>query len=369
MNTTTTTRLYLTVISLVISSFHVVAQCTISGSGTKTFSTLTCIETGVAPVSGSEIIIPFGVTLRTSSNGQNLGSFDIRIEDGGEFLINHNNVSLDGNIIIEDGGRLQIDGKINLSCGSAIGVQSGGEIFTGSSSGASERLSICGDPIIQGGGNCDPADGSGDTDPPYCAGGGIIGPTGFDETGEVPGVLPVVLLSFQAVPTDEAVMIRWSTAVEERNAYFQLENSKDGKEYTTVTKMDGAGNSTSLQRYEFLDNQPYTGVSYYRLIQVDTDDTRTIYGPVRVDRVTVGDLTFFPNPLKAGNPLTILRSSENQGDLNVHLRDVQGRVIITWKISGGAGENVVIPPSILSGIYVLEVTAGADTKSYRVVIE
>lgn len=350
-------------------SFTAYSQCTVSGTGTINFTDIICAETGSAPVAGDQIIIPFGVTVTTSLNGQNLGSFDVLIEDGGVFLIDHNNISLDGNIIIESGGLLQINGKIDLSAGSAISVEDGGQIFTGGSAGASDRLSIGGTTIIQGGGDCTVADGSADAEPPYCGGSGITGPTGFDETGEVPGVLPVVLISFDGTVQGNAVKLDWLTAAEERNAYFELENSYDGQEYSSVAQILGAGTTTALQSYSYVHTRPYTGISYYRLVQVDIDDTRTIYGPIRIDRAEIGELMLFPNPATPGENLTILRSTTEQDALKISLRDLQGRLLGEWNMNGNSEMGITIPANLELGVYVVEVTAGAQQKLYRLLLK
>ncbi len=357
------------IVNLLIASVSY-SQCTIAESGTVDFDDMTCSETGSAPVAGVDIIIPAGVTLSSSGNNDNFGQHDIIIEDGGILFIDHNNVQLDGNLFVEDGGTLQINGKMELACGSGINVESGGLIITGSSSGASDKLSICSTTIIQGGGGCTVADGNPDSNPPYCAGGGgISGPTGFDETGEAPGTLPILLISFEATDLATGIRLDWATAIEERNAYFDLENSQDGQSYQSVTRIDGGGNTTSIQRYSHLDTNPYSGVSYYRLVQVDTDDKRTIYGPVRVDRTIVGELAVFPNPLMSGQKLNIRRATREAGMITISLMDLQGRVISDWQMNDATDMQLAIPETLNKGIYLLEVSGGGKKKLHRLVLQ
>jgi hypothetical protein len=81
--------------------------------------------------------------------------------------------------------------------------------------------------------------------------------------------LPIELLSFNAVPDDKEVRVNWSTASETDNDYFTVEKSKDGIEWRTVAIVDGAGNSNTQLDYETMDYDPYSGLSYYRLMQTD----------------------------------------------------------------------------------------------------
>lgn len=362
-------QVLLTGLAIICAPLTASAQCTVSGTGTVDWSNIICVETGSAPVSGDMIIIPNNVTVVTESNNQNLGTFDITIESGGVFQIDHNAVQLDGNIFIENGGTLQINGKLEMACGSAISNEAGGTIITGSSNGASDKLSICNNTIIQGGGGCTVADGSQDSNPPYCAGSGITIETSFDENGEAPGVLPIVLLSFEAYQEGGGIRLDWATAIEEKNDHFVLENSSDGVSYSQVSTVEGAGNSVSVKRYSYFDADPLAGVSYYRLIQVDTDDTRTVYGPVRVDMTVMGDLSLYPNPVSEGQPLIIQRNGFGDGDLAISMMDLQGRVIRQWTMTNTSTMQLNLPAGVQKGVYLIEVSGGGKKKLHRLVLQ
>lgn len=74
-------------------------------------------------------------------------------------------------------------------------------------------------------------------------------------------------------------MLNWSTAYEENNAVFIVERSDDGSTFNDIGKVDGAGTSTDIKQYNFLDIMANAERSYYRLKQVDEDGTFS-YGEV-----------------------------------------------------------------------------------------
>ena len=89
-------------------------------------------------------------------------------------------------------------------------------------------------------------------------------------------VLPVQMASFTVSFDFNKVRLDWSTASEENNAYFTIERSADGTTFSPLSKIKGAGNSTSLVSYHYTDETPANGTSYYRIRQTDFDGRSTV---------------------------------------------------------------------------------------------
>jgi hypothetical protein len=84
-------------------------------------------------------------------------------------------------------------------------------------------------------------------------------------------VLPVSLTSFTARKSNSQIQLAWSTASESNNSHFEIERSVNGTDFVKIGERKGAGNSSSILKYSFLDNNPANGTNYYRLKQVDFD--------------------------------------------------------------------------------------------------
>lgn len=82
--------------------------------------------------------------------------------------------------------------------------------------------------------------------------------------------LPVELAKFWG-EYDDGNVLRWVTASEVNNDYFNVERSFDGVNWEIVGTVDGAGNSSEAIDYEYVDRNPNPQISYYRLVQVDYD--------------------------------------------------------------------------------------------------
>lgn len=93
-------------------------------------------------------------------------------------------------------------------------------------------------------------------------------------------LLPVELTLFTATPTNNGILLRWTTMSESNSDYFSLEKSKDLLNFVQVSKIKSAVYSNTKIDYEYLDRTPYDGISYYRLVQVDLNGDKRIYDPI-----------------------------------------------------------------------------------------
>jgi hypothetical protein len=87
--------------------------------------------------------------------------------------------------------------------------------------------------------------------------------------------LPIELLYFTATPVNSAVRCEWATMSETNNDFFTLERSRDALNFESIGTLAGAGTTTQQNTYSFRDENPFEGLSYYRLRQTDFDGTST----------------------------------------------------------------------------------------------
>ena len=140
--------------------------------------------------------------------------------------------------------------------------------------------------------------------------------------------LPISLLNFNAVLNSGIVNIDWGTETEINNDYFIVEKSTDNINYTFVDKVDGAGNSNQIIDYSTIDKNPYNGISYYRLKQIDLDGNFRYYNPVAINYNILSDVEYklYPNPIAIGKQLFI-EGSEITENINLYLVDIKGNYI------------------------------------------
>lgn len=96
---------------------------------------------------------------------------------------------------------------------------------------------------------------------------------GFSDFGLEEGLtpLPVTFVAVNLSYKNDRVTVDWSTASELNNDYFLVEKSANGIDFQAFEKVSGAGTSNRLNFYSAQDLNPYKGITYYRIRQVDYD--------------------------------------------------------------------------------------------------
>jgi hypothetical protein len=161
--------------------------------------------------------------------------------------------------------------------------------------------------------------------------------------------LPVTLVSFEGEPINNAVQLKWTTASELNNDYFELEHSADGINFTKFTSLNGAGNSNQQKNYSAFHENPVLGKNYYRLVQVDFDGTKSVEGRIVVEMLPENEIQIFPNP--SHDIITIGQVPE--GVTAIRCYDAAGKLVLTKEIVAINSVQLTIS-SLAPGNYILK---------------
>ena len=94
-----------------------------------------------------------------------------------------------------------------------------------------------------------------------------------DWTVKLAALLPVELVYFRNQLHGKEVLLTWQTATEVNNKQFIIERSADGRAFMPIGEIQGSGTINIQQSYQFTDNNPLSGINYYRLKQMDFDES------------------------------------------------------------------------------------------------
>ena len=178
------------------------------------------------------------------------------------------------------------------------------------------------------------------------------------------GPLPIELLDFTAILSDNKVNLNWSTSTETNNKYFTVERSKDGVNFEFVAKVQGAGNSTTPKQYFTQDEKPYQRLSYYRLKQTDFDGQfkYSKIVPINYKGEVLKEIKIYPNPVI--NELTI----ELPGKMEtIYFEILSSTGAVMYK--GNFKQKTTVQTSnFASGTYLIKFS-NADTYEFKKVIK
>jgi hypothetical protein len=204
---------------------------------------------------------------------------------------------------------------------------------------------------------------------PYYGASKIVKYATTDDSPEFVGSisLPVELTTFTAAVKNtsisDVVMLEWRTVGESNNLGFDIERSLDGKNFSKLGFVAGAGSTNLAQGYGFTDDRVEVGTYFYRLKQIDRNGAFT-YSDVREVEVSAPqryELTQnFPNPF---NPQTdIVFRVKEEGVVTLKVFDLLGREVRTLvdeKKGAGVHRITFDAHTLPSGVYLYSISMGS----------
>ncbi len=310
--------------------------CTLTGN----WGTGSTWSGGAVPACGDSIVIPVGYTVTITVT--------LDFASGGCS-------SLPTIIVVKGALAFQNGRKFDMACGSRVYLYPGSDLISGGGNGNNNYINICG-------GAAEWTAGDGSKSGPLC----------YAPTDPICILfLPIQLMYFNAEVCDynKQVCLNWATASEINNDYFTIERSNNASEFTEIVKINGAGTSYVNHNYNYVDEQPINGLSYYRLKQTDFDNTFT-YSPIVA--ISLDFEIAVQNPSHSFDiPLTI---KGNKGQVfDIKLVDVLGRVCyneqVTLSTSGNNKFDINLQNKLSSCVVYLLVSNNFKTAKAKVVID
>ncbi len=184
--------------------------------------------------------------------------------------------------------------------------------------------------------------------------------------------LPVTMLNFAANCNDKSqVEVKWTTASEQNSQNFIVERSRDLVQWEYVTSLNASGNSNYAIDYATLDNEPFNGASYYRLLQVDLNGSEMIYGPISVSCTNVSaGMIVFPSP-NNGNFTVEITTDENLNESDLLIIDLAGKIVSKRNINVLEGKTQAIfqNQELQVGTYIIQLnSSNHNIQPVRVVV-
>jgi hypothetical protein len=193
---------------------------------------------------------------------------------------------------------------------------------------------------------------------------GFAGTPVLLSTGELvpPVTLPVSLTTFTGKKQNTGILLNWSTASESNNQRFDILRSGADKYFQKIGEVTGNVNATTANYYSFIDKNPFSGVNYYTLKQVDFDGKSQEYGPIAVTSdLNNHSLEIYSNSNQS--EITVFVSSTTANPIEINVYDLSGRSMLKQTVSLQSGFNKLsLEASKLSkGVFLLKITSDEGT--------
>jgi hypothetical protein len=153
--------------------------------------------------------------------------------------------------------------------------------------------------------------------------------------------MPVTLTSFQGQISQTGITINWQTAAETNSERFDVQRSSDVLAYEAIGTLSAAKASAVTHFYEFIDQKPIEGTSYYRLKMIDQDGSFTFSRPIAI-QYQKNDIYF--NLITASSYEIVVETNAKEPIFEIF--DLLGRsVMAQYQYLGGNRYRVLVANS------------------------
>ncbi len=172
------------------------------------------------------------------------------------------------------------------------------------------------------------------------------------------GALPVTLSAFTAQSSQCIAHLAWTTATEINSKQFEVQQSFDGVNFTTIGIVPASGNS-AIENHSRFSKNLISQTNYFRLLMLDLDGTGKLSPVVSVTgNCSNNVIAIYPNPVK-----DILYIDGLQNYHSIEVIDITGRIVQQQTVSAGTGSINV--HSLSKGNYILKLNSNTGNQTLK----
>ena len=196
----------------------------------------------------------------------------------------------------------------------------------------------------------------------------VSGFSGFFISGQSEAALPVTLVSFQAKKRENEAHLQWQTSSEINSRTFEIERSRDGKQWHHLGEVLSKGGEATVTDYSYTDALPQAGTNMYRLKMIDRAanglDGSFSYSRIAALEFDGEKAAIYPNPATSVSAVH-LKGVKPENIRNIRLFDTNGKLMMQPVLREGS-MNV---GKLLPGTYAVEIeTADGNRQSLKLAV-
>jgi hypothetical protein len=174
-----------------------------------------------------------------------------------------------------------------------------------------------------------------------------------------PIVLPLELTAFTVTAQQNTNLLAWTMEQAAGVDHFNVQHSTDGATFAAIGAVAAETGDAVSANYTFTDENPATGLNYYRIAIVNQDGSTTYSGIRTIGSASTPTVTvsIYPNP--ATDRLHVTTGAN--AAFNILIIDVQGRILRQVAVASGNTADLTVS-DLSRGVYFAEIlTANSKT--------
>ena len=159
----------------------------------------------------------------------------------------------------------------------------------------------------------------------------LAGGSSGDEWAFAPSLnvsLPVVFSNFKATAVEKNIILNWSIAEEKNVKEYQIEQSKNGTDFTAIGKVD----ANLFATYQYIDDSKVnTPTVYYRIKAIDLNAKFVSSKIIQVEKENAASsIKIYPTMVTENHPIYI---QHNETDADIMIYNMNGQLVKTQQIT------------------------------------
>lgn len=179
-------------------------------------------------------------------------------------------------------------------------------------------------------------------------------------------ILPINLLSFDAIKNNNGNKLTWTTANAVNFSHFELERKTEGRNFSSITTLP----ISTLNQYTYLDDQPLSTTNYYRLKMVDKDGSFAYSKIVAIVNVGNGFAISSVYPTKTKGDVFVEGFSLTSTNIVSSVYNLSGQKLLeqNYIVNQSFKQHIELG-KLPQGIYILKLTNGISQSTYKIIKE
>lgn len=181
----------------------------------------------------------------------------------------------------------------------------------------------------------------------------------------------VTALPFHASPIDNRfVLTDWNISNSNAQELYTIERSSDGVHFETAGYVRGEYSNAPVINYSFIDEDPYNGLSYYRVKTTHSDKSVTYSAPVSV-QVSKLQFKLYPNPAMRNGTVNLSVQNNQSQEIVLQLFDMSGARVLNKIMQLSDGQNSLQLPleGVSAGVYTLTLSSETFFEKHTLTVQ
>jgi hypothetical protein len=181
--------------------------------------------------------------------------------------------------------------------------------------------------------------------------------------------LPVELSFFDGACEEQGIVLEWETISEINSDYFEVYSSLNGIDFTLLGQVAAIGNTNTTSNYEYIDENPSSQDTYYKLIQYDYDRQSNELPVIKTSPCNnSGNINVFNS---SEGVITLEYTGIVDEDIDVILYDAKGKQLgtnYTFNTTKGFNTFNINYNNIAFGSYLVTIQTSSNLYAEKIVL-